>query len=191
MLNSIRKKVQSIPDRKRYIDFIAALFALPVMITVLVINIGNLTKDEGESTSPNSEVPSSNTIVVQTTPQDNTQVVTPQERCTKKVGPIEITSPKEGQTVTSNPVNILISYDDTEYCSVVWSYRINNGDWSEYTSNSISIYNPPRGEITLDLRVQSTASQDSTQLERTFEYQGPTTDLSPTIQESATPSPKI
>ena len=176
MLVKLRKKIQSIPDRKRYIDFIAALFAIPVMATVLIINVGNLqNKDKGNTPSPES-----NTIVIETTPQANStnQVATPQEACKKKVGPIEINAPQEGQTVYTNPVNILIRYDDSEYCSVVWSYRINGGQWSEYSSNSISIYNPPQGKITLDLRVQSIASQDQTELRRTFELAGSTQEAS-------------
>ncbi len=166
MLKKLRKKIHDAPDKKRYIDFIAALFGIPVLITVLIINLGNL--QDKKDVEPNNP----QTIVIETTPGQSTTFLQIPPGCTKKVGPIEIKSPEEGQEVTSNPVNIVVSYDSQEYCSVVWSYRINNGTWSEYSSSSISIYNPPPGEITLDLRVQSTASNDTTELQRRFDYTG-------------------
>lgn len=191
-MERIRKKIQKIPERKRYIDFIAALFAIPVMATVLLINIGNLQnekKDDPEASQPTQESvviqPSNNNEAQDTEGSQQEDILQNNESCIKKVGPISIKYPAEGQTLYSNPVNILIDYDATEYCSVVWSYKINNTEWSEYTSNSISLFNPPQGNIQLELRVQSTASNDQTQLERNFEYKGPSQD---TIIEEASSS---
>lgn len=167
MLKKFRKKIHDAPDKKRYIDFIATLFGIPVLITVLIINLGNLQDKKDTKPTNNPQ-----TIVIETTPGQSATLPQDPPGCTKKVGPIEISTPDEGQEVNTNPVNIIVSYDTQEYCSVVWSYRINNGGWSQYSSNSIAIYNPPQGEITLDLRVQSTASNDTTELQRKFEYTG-------------------
>ncbi|MCL4417482.1 MAG: hypothetical protein M1365_12460 [Actinobacteria bacterium] len=99
--------------------------------------------------------------------------ITPIANCKKTVGPISISYPSEGETVSDNPVCITIKYDDPNYCSVVWSYRINNNTWSDYSNNSACLYNLSKGEVKFDLRIQSTVSQDQTKsLSRTFNYQG-------------------
>jgi hypothetical protein len=66
------------------------------------------------------------------------------------------------------------------YCPVVWSYRINNGRYSDFDDKSIALYNPPNGNIVFDLRVRSLISDDEKILKRTFTYEG-----TPTASESA------
>src|SRR5690606_37404596 len=108
--------------------------------------------------------------------ENNVPTPTDSPVCKEEVGPISITFPQEGAVVKDSPVCINIRDADEDYCSVVWSYRINNGTWSEYNSNSPCLYNLPTGDVKFELRVQSTVSQDTDVLERTFKYEGVASD---------------
>lgn len=187
MKNKLKSWIKSTPDRKVYIEVITALLTVPVMITVLLTNFNNLTKSkEAESKSP--EPTAKQEIVIKqvpdnTTPKAGASAVTQptQASCKKEVGPVTISYPQEGASVSDNPLNIIIKYDDSTYCSVVWSYRINGGAWSEYSGNSISLYDMPSGDKKFDLRIQSTVSQDSDMISRSFIYNS-------TNSQTATPS---
>ena len=158
--------------RKNHLDFITALLSIPVLLSVIILNYSNL----HPKTANVTPTPSEKIIVV---PQNNTGSPAPtSSTCVKGVGPVEISYPKENQVVDDNPVCISIKYDDSKYCSVVWSYRVNNGSWSDYNSNNPCIYNLPSGNTRIDLRVQSTVNQSTQTLTRNFVYQNP----------SATPS---
>lgn len=173
-------------ERKHYLEFITAALSIPVLITVLVLNLSSLNGQKKNTVV--TPTPQVKEIII----HDNTGVSprpTDIPSCRKEVGPVTISYPKEGATVTDNPVNFIISYEDEAYCSVVWSYRINNGTWSEYSSNSPSIYNMPNGQIKFDLRVQSTVSQDQQVLSRTFNYQGAVVTPTSVPVPSSTPTP--
>ena len=103
--------------------------------------------------------------------------------CKREIGPVVIASPNEGDVVLNNPVNFIIKYEDESFCSVVWSYRINGGSWSEFGSNAPTVYNLPRGSVKFELRVQSTVSGDQEQIERNFSYRGVQVSPSPTPSE--------
>lgn len=182
-LGSIKKA----PDRKHYLEFVTAALSIPVLLTVILVNLNNLNAGNNQPT-PTAAPTSAPQIIIRENEgsnQNNQPTPTSPELCRKEVGPITITSPKEGATVTDNPVNFVIKHDE-RYCSSVWSYRVNNGSWSEYSSNSPSIYNMPNGSVRFQLRVQSTVSQDTDNIELNFNYQGgPTTTPSPTV----TPTP--
>lgn len=190
-ITSAFKSLNKLPERKHYVEFITAALSIPVLITVILVNLNNL---KGNSKNqPITPTPAQTTkeVIIHDQPITVKDVIptqattsAKQEVCKKEVGPISIEYPKEGATITDNPVNIIIKYTDDSYCSVVWSYRINGGSWSEYSSNAPSIYNMPNGNVTFDLRVQSTASQDQDQLERKFIYNGST-------QSSPSPTPTI
>ncbi|MBP9690654.1 hypothetical protein KBD81_01095 [Candidatus Woesebacteria bacterium] len=107
--------------------------------------------------------------------------------CIKEIGPIVISTPDEGAFVTSNPLQITVDYDQGDYCSAVWSYRINEGTWSEYGDNDIVVYNLASGRITLDLRVKSIASAATKTLKRTFTYTNTSATATPPITLSPTP----
>lgn len=173
-------------ERKHYLEFITAALSIPVLLTVLILNLNNLNHQKN-NTAP-TPTPQTNEIIIH---DSSAPKPTDIPSCKKVVGPVLISNPKEGATITDNPVNFIISYSDQSFCSVVWSYRINNGTWSEYSSNSPSIYNMPNGQIKFDLRIQSTVSQDQQMLTRNFNYQGslvsPTT--SPAITPSVSPTP--
>jgi hypothetical protein len=156
--------------------------SIPVLITVIILNFTNL-KNIGKPTptptpdvtieAPNGKAGDfySAPIEKENKPTDTT----PQSPCTEELGPVTITSPSEGDTVNSNPVEVDISYDDTTYCAAVWSYRINGGSWSEYDDRSVALYNLPNGPITFDLKAKSIIGAGDVTLTRSFIYNGQST----------------
>ncbi len=180
IIKKFKKWLRQAPERKVYIEVITAMLTVPVLITVLITNLNNLNSKK----DPAPTEPSKQEIILREVPSKNnppqtsaTEKKQDPETCKKEIGPISISYPQEGQTVDENPLNIIIRYDDNTYCSVVWSYRINNGSWSEYTSNSISLYDMPSGNKKFDLRVQSTVSQEQEMVTRNFIYTNSTTPI--------------
>lgn len=92
------------------------------------------------------------------------------KECKKEVGPIKITSPSEEEVMQDDLICVKIDYTVAEYCSVAWSYKLDANKWSDYTSSPFCFSKLDPGKHELDLRVQSTASNDETTLERTFYY---------------------
>jgi hypothetical protein len=182
----LRKISRGFTHRKHHLDLVIALITVPVLLTVLFTNLLNLQNKKNADTKQDNKpiIIRENSSNVNTTPVVRTEKIiqTDSPSCKKEVGPINITFPEEEETVTDNPVCITIKYDNENYCSVVWSYRINGGNWSEYGSNSVCLYNMPKGNIKFDLRVQSTTSNDQTNLTRNFSYEGIST---PSATESA------
>lgn len=170
-MEAFKKLLRKLPEKKPYIEVLTAALTIPVLLTVLILNWNNL---KGNDKKESPKAPESK-IIVQT-PSVKVEkfptVQTTQASCKKEVGPISIESPKENSITNANPVCFSIKYADQNYCSVVWSYRINNGAWSEYNSNSPCVYNLPSGNTKFELRVQSTVSQDTETLERNFKYEG-------------------
>lgn len=179
----IKKSVKKLKIRKNHLDWVAGALSIPVLLTVIILNLNNLNSQKKSNPTPAPQPTEKVIVVPQNNGQTNQTAQPTNSSCKKEIGPISITSPKEGETLSDNPVNITIKYSDASYCSVVWSYRINNGSWSEYDSNSVSLYNLPNGNIKFDLRVQSTVSQDTDTFTRSFVYQG--SSASPTPQPTA------
>lgn len=169
--------------QKIHLDWIISILSIPVLITAIIINWGNLSHKVPSAVTTPSASPSPQVIIV---PQQG-QSVSTAASCTKSIGPLTISYPKENQTVSDNPVCITIDYSNPAYCSVVWSYRINNGSWSDFTNTSPCLYNLPSGTTHFDLRVNSTVSADSTTLSRSFYYNGSTIVATPT----PTPTPTL
>jgi len=191
----LKKWYRGLPGKKQYLEFITAFLTIPVLLTVLLSNVSNLQNQKKPSTTT-APTPIIEKIVV-TQPAANTSLnesptptptatptPTPGPECTQLVGPIEITYPTEGSTVSDDPVCFTITRQGQNYCSVVWSYRINGGSWSGYTNNSICMYGLTPGVKTLDLRVNSIVSNDSTMLTRTFSVAGTPTPT-PTVATSS------
>ncbi len=195
----IKAWYRALPDKKRYIELVTAVLTVPVMVTVLYTNIRNI---QGAPSANPTPLPSPQVTLVQTpvnspvTQHTNTSVTpaptgatstpTPKPECRKTVGPMKIDAPAEGETVMSDPVPIDISTQSTEYCAVVWSYRINTGSWSEYTDKSIFLYGLSPGNKTLEVRIKSVASGDQITLTRSFIKGGATE--TPTPQGTASAS---
>jgi len=170
---------RKIPDRKVYIEFITAILSIPVLLTVIILNFNTLFGQKAKTPVTPTEK-----IYITSPAEKNTTNISTQP-CTPGIGFIDIASPVEGETVTDNPVSVSINYDKNGYCEVVWSYRINNGKWSDYDDKSIALYNPPQGAIKFDLRVKSIVNSDTDSLTRNFIYRGTSIINSPVSSSSA------
>lgn len=175
LVNSIRK----LPEKKSHLDFFAAILAIPMMTTIIIINVLNLqSKKQGTNTPTPTPVVikvNQNTPNLSVTPISAIDTAAPTPTlspatCQKGIGTISIDSPQEGQTESANPLCIAINYDGAGYCSVAWSYKINSSDWSDYTNTSVCLYNLPIGANTFTLNVKSIVSNASQTIIRHFVY---------------------
>lgn len=182
---------RKLPEKKQHVEFITALLSVPVMLTVIIINLNNLNQQKNASQKQTSEkiLPVQVVITGEKQNQINESPTVPASQsanipspttpsCIKEVGMVSIISPRENEVVAKDPVCITIA-TQSGYCSLNWSYRLDNGDWSEYTDKNICLHNLTNGEKTLQLRIKSSASSDVVTLQRSFIYQGnnePTTD---------------
>lgn len=174
-IKKILRSYRGIPDKKVYIEFITALLSIPVLLTVILLNLNNLQGDKKDDKP--SPTPAQQIIYVSPSNKDEpTPVPDDSVTCVKGLGDVSISSPEEGEVVTENPVNVIVDYEAGKFCDAVWSHRINNGSWSNYDDKSIALYNLPQGRVQLDLRVRSIAggSHEKT-ISRVFTYRGPTT----------------
>jgi len=176
--------LEKLNEKKTLIELVVAALTIPVLLTVILLNFSDI---KGKKNTPPTS--SNSPIIIEKDNGNNSQsdsdknisqIASPDpENCKEQVGPVSISSPAEGITLSDNPVNFIIKYTDPDYCSVVWSYRINGGTWSEYSSNSPTIYNMPAGPVKFELRVQSTVSSDQELLTRNFVYADNIPDPSP------------
>ena len=171
--NKTLKAFNALLQKKQYLEFFTALLSIPVLITVIILNLNSL-KNINKQAEP-SNTPEKGglfySVPVETDEEDSP---TPAGPCIKKLGPVEITSPKENQTTSQNPVYVTITYTDTDYCAAVWAYRINGGDWSDYDDRSLALYNLPQGNIKLELKAKSITAKDEKTYTRHFTYKGTT-----------------
>jgi hypothetical protein len=174
------QKFLGLHEHKKHIEFFTALLSIPVLITVIILNLNslhNLNKDAKPTDAPKQQGGFFSAPIQKARPSTSAlnPTTTPSAPCKKELGPISIDTPEEGDTVTDNPVAINISYDDQTYCTAVWSYRINGSSWSEYDDKSIALYNLPSGKIKLDLKIKSLSSKEEDTLTRNFTYKGSNT----------------
>jgi len=178
-----------LPDKKKHVEFITALLSVPVMVTVIIINLNNLQQSKNAatkqqttpSTAPIQVVITGDTgaqkrIPPLTTPTpDLTSSPTPSPTvaaCKKQIGPVTILSPQEGEIVTKDTVCITLT-TDSSYCSITWAYSLNGGSWSDYTDKNICLYNLESGNKTIQLKIKSTVSDEVVELQRSFIYKNP------------------
>lgn len=198
MKNLIDKIVawyRKLPEKKHHVEFITAVLTVPVLLTVIIVNLNNLNQQkntakkqlETEKTSPIQVIITSGekqTIPLpQVTQPENNLSGTPAS-CIKEVGTVSILSPRENEVVIKNPVCVTVA-TQSSYCSVVWSYRLDNGSWSDFDDKNICLYNLTNGNRTLQLKIRSSASSDEVTLQRSFIYQG---NSEPTMDPKATSS---
>ena len=186
-IKKLIKKIQNIRIKKVHLDYIAGLLSIPVLITAVVINYTNLSSRNNKTSPVPTSAPSTSKVIVVTQSGSSNQPTVTQAACIKSIGPIEITYPTENQNVSNNPLCITINYPNTSYCPVIWSYRINNGAWSDLGSTVPCLYNLPSGSVQFTLKVDSTVSSDTTTLVRNFTYSGSNNIPTPTL----TPSPSL
>ncbi len=203
VFDRIKGWYHALPDKKRYVEFFSALLSIPVLVTVIILNINNL-KSESQQKLPSPTQPPAVVTIIQRPPRVSstpapvptatitpTPSPTPTASCIQAVGPVSISAPDEGDVVTGDPVCLVIDRQGEDYCGVVWSYQINGGPWSDFTDNTICMYGLTPGAKTLNLRVQSLVSSDEVSLSRNFTVAGggpaPTTAPTP-ASASATPT---
>lgn len=195
----LKEGIKKLPAQKPHLDFLAALLTIPVLLTIIYLNFQTINKPP---TSPTPSTSPTKTVEIRYIPSatqnkiitpvivTNTPQPTQPPACIKDIGPIDIVSPQEGQTVTNNPVCIDINYQAGNYCSVVWAYQINNSPLSDYSNNSVCLYNLPQGQNVFELHVKSLSSPSTKTLRRTFIYNGPTPTIQPTPTNAAPTSSK-
>ena len=178
----IRNWYRALPEKKQYVEFVTAVLSVPVMLTVIILNLNNLTQQKNtaqKETTSGKVTPiqivitgeKSYTLPIDTQP---TNSPTPTSTsCIKEVGPVLILSPRENEVVTKDPVCITIS-TQSNYCPTVWSYRLNEGDWSDATDKNICLHNLTNGTKTIQFKIKSSSSNDEVTLQRSFVYQGNT-----------------
>lgn len=195
----MKRIVKRLPDVKPHLDLVAAGLTIPVLITAVLLNFGSLqSKFTGTIPTPTPQpqqtkttpviLPQTQTIVITSAPQPTNTT-----SCQPGIGNMSISSPAEGQTVTSNPVCITMNYQANNYCSVVWAYRVNDGPLSDYGNDSVCLYNLPSGQTTFELDVKSLVNNSMETLTRTFTVAGatptPTPTNNPTPTTESTPTP--
>ncbi|SRR6266568_4480222 len=172
-----KKKIERLYDKKPMIEFVVAVLSIPSILLLLILNVKSLTNSNNAKLTPtpshNTTQPNFFTKPLAREPKATLLPNESQAPCIKGLGPVSITSPNEGDTITNNPVEIAISYDDeSKYCSAVWAYSVNGSSWSDYNNNSVALYNLPNGSVKFQLRVKSLTTSDSTTLTRDFMYEG-------------------
>ena len=185
LIKKTRYSYRALPDKKQYIEFFTAALTVPMLLTVIIINLNNLrsNKQVQPTPTPTAERP----IIVNLPTGTEKGTVVPQNTnaaCKKGIGSISIEYPEEGSTSFDNPLQIDIQYQQGEYCAVVWAYRINDGKFSDYDDKSIALYNVPNGVVRFQLKVKSIVTGEEKTLTRTFTYKG-TDNSSPTASGSA------
>lgn len=191
----IRNWFIKLPDKKRYFELITAFLSIPVLLSVIFVNYLSIQERRNDKVNTPSPTPAVITIIEPQEPSSNepTSKLTSspsQSQCEPEVGPIEITSPKENETLSDNPLCITIvrNNPDNKYCSVVWSQRINNSSWGDFTDREICIYNMDTGKKTLELRVKSIVTGAEKTLKRVFNYENATQIATPTLTNTPVPT---
>jgi hypothetical protein len=181
------KRFFKVVPKKHHVEFITALLSIPVLLTVIALNWSSLNANKKPETQKPSE------IIISLPAQKNPTAIPTKVACKPGLGQIEILNPEEGSVVSQDPLPITIVYTPGDYCAAVWSYRINNGSWSEFDDKSIAIYNPPAGAIDLELRVKSIVNGQQKTITRSFIYKStqptPTTTSAPSVTSSQPLSP--
>ena len=181
MLEKFRHWYRILPDKKRYLEFVTALLTIPVLLTVIYTNMVSIREDKKSNTTPTPEKSEKIVIIREDENKENEKSNTPTpiptlelsptqstKECKKEVGPVKISSPSEEEIVQDDLICVKIDYTVGEFCSVAWSYKLDDNKWSDYTSSPFCFSKLDPGKHELDLRVQSVASSDEVTLERTF-----------------------
>lgn len=191
-ITKLREGINKLPDKKPHLDFLAGLLTIPLLIVTLILNWNSLTARNAASKLSSTPSPAPTIIyknrgnitplIVTTKPQP-----TSQDQCVKDIGPISISYPQEGQTVSDNPICIGIDYQAGNYCSVVWAYQIDGGALSDYSNNSVCLSNLPSGNHSFVLHIKSLSSSSTKTLTRNFTYKN--NNATPTPVSTATVTP--
>jgi len=199
LVDKIKLWYKNLPEKKKYIEFFSALLSIPVLMTVIILNLNNLNqqKNSTQKTTTEKITPIQIVITGGGKPIDEKKVpdiftspsptITPSPTsasCIKEVGSVSILSPRENEVITEDSVCITIS-TQSGYCPVVSSYRLDSGDWSDYTDKNICLHSLSNGTRVVQVKIKSNSSDDIVTLQRSFIYKG---NEEITITPSPTPS---
>ncbi len=181
----LRETFRYLPDKKKYIEVITASLSIPVLLSVVLVNYLNIQDQRKKEVPTPTPIMSQSAVptIITATPDSKTSPK-PNE-CIREIGPIIILAPQEGENVNINPFTIDVDYNQGDYCSVVWRYRLDGGNWSQFGDDDIVIYNLSSGQKKIELEVKSIVTNVSEVYTRTFTYQN--TQEVPTA--TSTPSP--
>lgn len=197
--DQITEFYRQLPDKKRYVELVTALLTVPVLITVILTNVGNLRKEDSKNTDV-ADTPAVQQVITRfVTPptdvdddpdassQEDPQVI--DKECTPSLGGIDVVTPKENQIFATSQVLIDILEPGDEYCPIVWSYRLDGASFSDYSDKQISLFNVSPGEHELDVRFKSLASNEEKLVSRSFTIEGDVGDDG--TQQEATDSSQL
>jgi len=207
--NRLKNWYQNLPDKKKYLELFSAALTIPMLLTVIIINLNNINGQKKTSTTQTSSntitpiqiiitgspeqdnktpSPTKNLSLTPTTAPTSTPTPSPTSTsCIQEIGPIEILSPQEGEIITTDQVCLNIS-TSPKYCPLVWSYKLDNGSWSEFNSNDICLYNLSNGAKQLQIQFKNTSTNKTVTLARNFTYQKASA-TTPTITPTNSPTP--
>ena len=176
MLVKVKNWYRELPDNKKWVDMITAVLTIPVLVTVIVSNIGNLKKENDREELTQKPQPTIERVIISEKQPDPS----PTPSCISELPNYEISYPASGDKITDDPVCISLNrQDEGNFCPVVWAYRINNSSWSTYTTDPICLYNMATGPVKLEVRTKSTATGLEKTYSRNFNY-GTNLPVSPT-----------
>lgn len=180
MKNKLTKFIEwykALPTKKSHVEFITAVLSVPVMLTVIILNLNNLNQQKkqtvNEKISPIQVIITGNKESGEKTPLNT--VIEPTDTpaplsCIKEVGMVSVLFPRENEVVRTDPLCITIA-TQSGYCPLIWSYNLDDSGWSDYTDRNICLYNLTNGNKTVQVKIKNSVSQDSTTLQRSFIYQ--------------------
>lgn len=177
MIDKFRKWYRSLPDKKVYFELLSAVLTIPVLVTVIMLNLTNLTGNKKNDPSPTPQIikvieqaPANNTITSVPVDAGANQRVSPQAACKKEIGPVNISSPQEDQVMESNPVCITVAYKTGEYCGIQWAVKIDGNMYSDFADKDVCFYNLSSGDHTASVKIRSKEGSDELILQRNFQY---------------------
>jgi hypothetical protein len=185
-LNQFREWYRNLSDKKKHVEFITAVLSVPVMLTVIIINLNNLSQQKNnaaQKTTTEKVAPIQIVITGEKDKANNSVIATPMPTsqpgeptytpapCIKEVGVVSILFPRESEVVTTDPVCITLT-TQSHYCSVLWSYKLNDGDWSDFMDKNVCLHNLTNGTKTVQMKIKSSQSSDQVVLQRSFIYKG-------------------
>jgi len=206
-IQKTKKWYSNLPDKKKYFELMTAMLSVPMILTVIIVNLNSINRNkqttttaavttapvqiivESPATGSGNINPPSNDKQPKTTitPTPTLNLTPTSTTCKQGVGTVEISSPQEDEVITSDNVCISIS-TDSDYCGVSWAYKLDDGDWSNFTNQDICLYNLSVGEKSLQVKIKSDVVDKTVTLARNFIYKTTTTPT-PTNTSTVTPTP--
>ncbi len=180
--------MRELPNKKRYLELITAFLSIPVLLTVVYLNLTNIQERKKEPEAKEAKNEKVTILPVQIKENGKQPAPKDDKECVAQVPRATLSYPREGETVADNPLHLNLSLEGDGYCSVVWSYRINGARWSDYDDRSIYLYNMDSGSKTLELRIKSIVSGEEKMIVRNFTYRNESTVPTPTSMPTAVPT---